>query len=64
MKQRSISSPSWCQQVLILVLYVNFIKPFWDIVLILYPLKTLEVFWFPGIFKGFKMGTLARNGLI
>ena len=64
MKQRSISSSSWCQQVLILVLYINFIKPFRAIVLILYPLKTPEAFWFPGIFKGFKMGALARNGLI
>ena len=30
-------------------------------VLILYPLKTLENLWFSGVFRGYKMGTLARN---
>ena len=42
----------------------NFIKPFRTIVLILYPLKTIEAIWFPGVFKWYKMGTLARNGSI
>ena len=39
----------------------NFIKPFLAIILILCPLKTPEASRFPGIFKGYKMGTLARN---
>ena len=30
---------------------------------ILYPLKTPENLWFSGVFRGYKMGTLARNGL-
>ena len=30
---------------------------------ILYPLKTPENLWFSGVFWGYKMGTLARNGL-
>ena len=30
---------------------------------ILYPLKTLENRWFSGVFRGYKMETLARNGL-
>ena len=30
---------------------------------ILYSLKTPENFWFYGVFKGYKMGKLARNGL-
>ena len=29
---------------------------------ILYPLKTPENFWFSGVFRGYKMETLARNG--
>ena len=29
---------------------------------ILYPLKTPENLWLSGIFKGYKMGTLAING--
>ena len=41
---------------------VNFVKPFLAIVLILYPLKIPEASRFPGVFKGYKMGTLARNG--
>ena len=28
------------------------------------PLKTTENLWFSGVFRGYKMGTLARNGLI
>ena len=27
------------------------------------PLETPENFWFSGVSKGYKMGTLARNGL-
>ena len=30
---------------------------------ILYPLKTPENLWFSGVFRGFKMGILARNGV-
>ena len=30
---------------------------------ILYSLKTPKNFWFSGVFRGYKMGTLARNGL-
>ena len=44
------------KQVLIFVLYFNFVKPFQAIVLILYPLKTLEAFQCSSIFKGYKMG--------
>ena len=32
-------------------------------VLILYLLKMPEILWFSGVFRGYKMGTLARNGL-
>ena len=38
-------------------------NPFLANVPILYPLKTLKNLWFFGIFSGYKMGTLARNGL-
>ena len=31
---------------------------------ILYPLKSPENLWFSGIFRGYKMGILVRNGLI
>ena len=30
----------------------------------LYILKTPENLWLAGLFRGYKMGTLARNGLI
>ena len=43
---------------------INLIKPFLATVPILYPLKIPEAFSFPGVFRGYKMGTLARNGLI
>ena len=33
-------------------------------VLTLYPLKTTEKLWFPGVFRGYKMGRLVRNGLM
>ena len=31
---------------------------------ILYPLKTQDNIWFSGFFRGYKMGTLAGNGLL
>ena len=31
---------------------------------ILYTLKTRENLWFSGVFRGYKMGTLVRNGLM
>ena len=40
-----------------------FINPFLANVPILYPLKTPENQRFSGVFKGFKMGTFARNAL-
>ena len=40
-----------------------FINPFLANVPILYPLKTSETLWFSGVFRGYKMGTLAGNGL-
>ena len=39
-------------------------NPFLANVPILHPLKTPESLSFSGVFRGFKMGTLARNGLI
>ena len=39
------------------------LNPFLANVPVLYPLKTLENLWFFGVFRGYKMGTLARNGL-
>ena len=39
------------------------LNPFLANVPILYPLRTPENFWFSGVFRGYKMGTLARNGL-
>ena len=41
---------------------INLIKPFLDTVPILHSLKTPEAFWFSGVFRGYKMGTLARDG--
>ena len=49
-----------CWKVLSLVPVVN---PFLSTVPILYPLKTPENQRFSGVFRGYKMGTLARNGL-
>ena len=43
---------------------INFMKLFLAIGPILYPLKTPEAFWFPSVFRGYEMGTLARNGSI
>ena len=39
-------------------------NPFLASVPILYPLKTPENLWFSGVFRGYEMGTLARNGLM
>ena len=39
------------------------ITPFLANVLILYPLKTSEKLRFSYVFRGYKMGTLATNGL-
>ena len=39
-------------------------NPFLANVPILYPLKTPENQRFSGVFRGYKMGTLARNGLM
>ena len=39
-------------------------KPFLTDASILYPLKTSENLWFSGVFRGYKMGTLVKNGLI
>ena len=43
--------------------YNLFINQFLANVPILYPLKTPENQRFFGVFRGYKMGTLARNGL-
>ena len=43
--------------------YYCYINPFLPNVPILYPLKTPENLWFLSIFRGYKMGTSARNGL-
>ena len=40
------------------------LNPFLTIALILYPLKATEKLWFSGVFRGYIIGTLARNGLI
>ena len=42
---------------------VSMVNQFVANIPILYPLKTPESLWFCGFFKGYKMGTLARNGL-
>ena len=41
----------------------NAINPFLANVPISYPLKTPENLWFSGVFRGYEMGTLTRNGL-
>ena len=40
------------------------LNPFLHNVPILYPLKTPENLWFSGVFRGYELGTLARNGLM
>ena len=40
------------------------LNPFLANFLVSYPLKTIEKFWFSGVFRRYKMGTLARNRLI
>ena len=42
---------------------MNWVSPLLANVPILYPLKTLENLWFSGSFRGYEIGTLARNGL-
>ena len=37
------------------------LNPFLTNVPLLYPLKTPENHWFSGVFRGYKIGTLARN---
>ena len=44
-------------------LQIHIVNPILANVPILYPLKTPENQRFPGIFRGYKMGTLARYGL-
>ena len=39
------------------------VNPFLAKVLIIYPLKTPESDSFPAVFRGYKIGTLSRNGL-
>ena len=46
------------------ILNHSVINPFQANIPILYPLKTTENLYFSGIFRGYKMGTLAWNGLI
>ena len=41
----------------------NVFNPFQANFPILYPLKTPENIWFSSVFRGYKMGTLAGNGL-
>ena len=40
------------------------INPFQANALVLYTLKTPENLWFSGVLRGYKMGTLATNGLM
>ena len=44
--------------------YLHRTYPFLSEVFTLYPLKTLENLRFPGVFREYKMGTLARKGFI
>ena len=46
------------------ILIIFFLNPYLAKVPNLYPLKTTENLWFSGVFRGYKMGTSARNGLI
>ena len=39
------------------------LNPFLANVPFFYLLKTPENLWFSGVFRGYKIGTLARNGL-
>ena len=43
---------------------VKCVNPFMTNVLMLYPLKPPGNLWFFGVFRGYEMGKLARNGLI
>ena len=42
----------------------DYVNPFLPNIPILYPLKIPENVRFSGVFRGYKMGKLARNGLI
>ena len=42
---------------------LNMFNPFLIHLPILYLLKTAENLWFSAVFRGYKMGTFARNGL-
>ena len=52
-----------CVSVINRNIFRRIVNPFLANVPILYPLKTPENLWFSGVFKGYKMGTLARYGL-
>ena len=45
------------------MVHLSVINPFLANAPILYPLKALENQRFSGVFREYKMGTLARNGL-
>ena len=50
-----------CVKIFVLLQLIN---PFLANVPISYPLKTLENLWFSGVFRGYEVGTLARNVLM
>ena len=43
---------------------INSINPYLAHVAILSPLKTLQNLWFSEVFRGYKLGALAKNGLM
>ena len=45
-------------------LFYLLLTDFWPMFPFYTPLKTPENLWFSGVFRWYKMGTLARNGLI
>ena len=47
-----------------LLVLVIFLTHFWPMPPFYTPLKSPENLWFSGIFRGYKMGILVRNGLI
>ena len=55
-------NPSW-KTLYLGKVYVNMFNPFLANVHILYPLKTQQNQRFFGVFRVFKMGRLAKNGL-
>ena len=54
---------SCISQLLSIIRDIKFFDPLLANVHILCPLKTPENLWFSGVFRGYKMGTFARNGL-